>query len=72
MKMPKAMRMLSYVADYEFPEDNILTSMYQEEQRVRHAERIRQVEPVYKLEELSLGTEEHLNNAKKAQNEKGQ
>ncbi|DAZ92387.1 TPA: hypothetical protein N0F65_003770 [Lagenidium giganteum] len=68
MKSPK--RALSYLAEYQFGDDNLLTATLHEELRVRNDERVKHAQSVLKLRELSLHNEESgLNNAKKQQQE---
>ncbi|GLD94496.1 hypothetical protein PINS_up003107 [Pythium insidiosum] len=75
-----AKRPLSFVAEYRFGDDNLLTAAHFEEVRLKNEERLRKTESVLKLRELSLGggggphhsfkrSPEKVHNAKRLQQE---
>lgn len=71
MKNPK--RSISYLAEYQFGDDNLLTATHHEELRIRNEARLRQVQSTVKLRDVSLQDDEPtgLNNAKRLQQEQG-
>lgn len=52
MKNPK--RSISYLAEYQFGDDNLLTATHHEELRIRNEARLRLVQSTMKLRDLSL------------------
>lgn len=63
-------RPLSFIAEYQFGEDNLLTATHHEELRIKNEERIRNAKSVLKLEGLTLSEDASPTyNAKKLQHE---
>ncbi|KAJ0396386.1 hypothetical protein P43SY_004143 [Pythium insidiosum] len=72
-----AKRPLSFIAEYRFGDDNLLTAAHFEEVRLKNEERLRKTESVLKFRALSLAGEsskksrEKVHNAKRLQQEQG-
>lgn len=49
-------RPLAYVANYQCADDNMLTATYLEQVRIRNEEKLRNVQSVLKLNELTINS----------------
>jgi hypothetical protein len=68
----KNSRSLSYLAEYQYGDDNILTATYHEELRLRNEARVRGAQPALRLQDLTLSDDSHaINKAKRVQQELG-
>lgn len=68
----KNSRSLSYLAEYQYGDDNILTATYHEELRLRNEARVRDAQPALRLQDLALSDDNRaINRAKRIQQELG-
>lgn len=68
----KNSRSLSYLAEYQYGEDNILTATFHEELRLRNEARVRGAQSALRLQDLAISDDSPaINNAKRIQQELG-
>ena len=69
--MPHSKRPVAYAADYEYAEDNAVSSWQRQYSDVILDRHLREMNPVLKLQDLTLGTKLDIPNLKKEQQAKG-